>query len=550
MNSIKLIGCISLLFAGVWVKAAGNKEGIDLYQSGMYDVSKMYFLKNLEVVAPEQKMEAYYYLGENYVALGQPDSARIYYEKGIEVQPEYPYNYIGIGKLTLKKDAKKAEDIFEEALKIKGYKKNVRLRLALAQAYFYTGDREKAMEYIQQAKEYDSKSGLPYLLEGDVLAKEGNIGDACAKYDMALYFSPDCIGAYMKLAQLYMATNSSFSMESLNRVKEMAPDFCGTYCLLGELYEMSGAYSDAAKYYAEFIRYGYYDTSHLLRYAGILYFNKQYEEMLPVINSVLKELSDNKVAKRLYAYCLSKLEPDANGINAIRHFIETTPENECIAQDFLCYAEQLVLVERYDDALSYYEKALLKDETKRDLYREMMDISIKMKQPDRAMRYYQKYTEETENSEPGDVLRLGKCFYNVACRDSVTDSRNRELMVADSLFGVVSVEVPQSYVGYFWRARVNSMLDPETEKGLARPYYEKVIEIALEQPERNKKELIESYKYLGYYYYLQADAITAKNNGNPLPAKAEYDTAKSYFSKVIGIDPADEIASQALKQIK
>ena len=166
------------------------------------------------------------------------------------------------------------------------------------------------------------------------------------------------------------------------------------------------------------------------------------------------------------------------------------------------------------------------------------------------MRYYQKYTEETGNSEPGDVLRLGKCFYNVACRDSVTDSRNRELMVADSLFGVVSVEVPQSYVGYFWRARVNSMLDPETEKGLARPYYEKVIEIALEQPERNKKELIESYKYLGYYYYLQADAITAKNNGNPLPAKAEYDTAKSYFSKVIGIDPADEIASQALKQIK
>lgn len=70
------------------------------------------------------------------------------------------------------------------------------------------------------------------------------------------------------------------------------------------------------------------------------------------------------------------------------------------------------------------------------------------------------------------------------------------------------------------------------------------------QPERNKKELIESYKYLGYYYYLQADAVTAKNNGNPLPAKTEYDTAKSYFYKVIGLDPSDEVAKQALEQIK
>ena len=550
MDSIKLIGCIGLLFAGLCGKAADNKEGIELYQSGMYDVSKIYFLKNLETIVPEQKMEAYYYLGENYVMLGQIDSARIYYEKGMEIQPEYPYNRIGIGMLKLKEAEEEAEDIFKEVLKTKGYKKDVRLQVALARAYYYAGNREKTMEYIQQAKEYDAESGLPYLLEGDILTKEGRIGEACAKYDMVLYFSPDCIGAYLKLARLYMTANSSLSKENLNHVKEMAPDFCGTYGMLGELYEMSGDYSNAAKYYGEFIRCGYSDSGHRLRYAGILYFNKQYEEMFPVINSVLKELPDSKVAKRLYAYCLSKLETGTNGIDAIRHFMETTSENECIAQDFLCYAEQLASVERYDDALSYYEKALLKDETKRELYREMMDICIKTRQPDRAIRYYRKYTETTDNCEPGDVLRLGKCFYDVACRDSVAESRNRELMVADSLFHIVSEEVPQSYVGYFWRARTNSMLDPETAKGLARPYYEKVIEIALGQPERNKKELIESYKYLGYYYYLQADAVTAKNNGNPLPAKTEYDTAKSYFYKVIGLDPSDEVAKQALEQIK
>lgn len=116
------------------------------------------------------------------------------------------------------------------------------------------------------------------------------------------------------------------------------------------------------------------------------------------------------MAKRLYAYCLSKLETGTNGIDAIRHFMETTSENECIAQDFLCYAEQLASVERYDDALSYYEKALLKDETKRELYREMMDICIKTRQPDRAIRYYRKYTETTDNCRTRGCVAIGKMF--------------------------------------------------------------------------------------------------------------------------------------------
>ena len=61
-------------------------------------------------------------------------------------------------------------------------------------------------------------------------------------------------------------------------------------------------------------------------------------------------------------------------------------------------------------------------------------------------------------------------------------------------------------MGYFWRARVNAILDPNTELGLAKPYYEKVVEI-LEKTNtaERKKEMIEAYQYLGYYYYLKED---------------------------------------------
>ena len=123
-------------------------------------------------------------------------------------------------------------------------------------------------------------------------------------------------------------------------------------------------------------------------------------------------------------------------------------------------------------------------------------------------------------------------------------------VINTALFKELSFQVPNSYVSYFWRARVNSMLDPETTKGLAKPYYEKVIEIGLVQPERYKRELIESYKYLGYYHYVIADAITTKNNGNPDLAKEEYGEAKSFFSKVLTLDAKDEVALKALESIK
>ena len=45
---------------------------------------------------------------------------------------------------------------------------------------------------------------------------------------------------------------------------------------------------------------------------GILYFDKQYEKMLPVLQSVLREKPEDFVAKRLYAYCLSKRENGKN----------------------------------------------------------------------------------------------------------------------------------------------------------------------------------------------------------------------------------------------
>ena len=101
----------------VSAKAADNRVGIDFYESGMMGSAKIFFLNNLPALTdPSARAEAYYYLGECYLTLGQRDSARFYYDKGVAVQPDYPYNRIGQGGLKLKNDPSGAESLFKEAL--------------------------------------------------------------------------------------------------------------------------------------------------------------------------------------------------------------------------------------------------------------------------------------------------------------------------------------------------------------------------------------------------------------------------------------------------
>jgi len=135
------------------------------------------------------------------------------------------------------------------------------------------------------------------------------------------------------------------------------------------------------------------------------------------------------------------------------------------------------------------------------------------------------------------------CYFAAGAIDSVAialdstkaDERIALYLKADSIFGDFTIRYPDHYLGYFWRARVNAILDPETVSGLAKPHYEKVAEI-LEKTNNaeRKREMIEAYQYLGYYYYLKED----------MP------NSLIYFNKILVVDPNNTVAQEAIKGIE
>lgn len=116
----------------------------------------------------------------------------------------------------------------------------------------------------------------------------------------------------------------------------------------------------------------------------------------------------------------------------------------------------------------------------------------------------------------------------------VRDKIKLDYANADTALTMLIQKVPDLVVAYFWKARVNTNFDPESKLGLAKPFYEQCIERAVNDKEKFKKELIESYQYLGYYYYLQEDNVKSK----------------VYWQEVLNLDPENKQAIDVIKMLK
>ncbi|MBC7775664.1 MAG: caspase family protein [Phycisphaerae bacterium] len=87
---------------------------------------------------------------------------------------------------------------------------------------------------------------------------------------------------------------------------------------------------------------------------------------------------------------------------------------------------------------------------------------------------------------------------------------------AERAFLQVTQLSPQAGVGWLWTAKAASKKDPTPDEisakpelssqyGQARSYYEKYVSIAEDNPEKNKKDLINAYSYLAYCYFVKED---------------------------------------------
>jgi Tfp pilus assembly protein PilF len=94
---------------------------------------------------------------------------------------------------------------------------------------------------------------------------------------------------------------------------------------------------------------------------------------------------------------------------------------------------------------------------------------------------------------------------------------------------------PAMAIGFSWRAKTKANLDPDQTQGLAKPDFEKVVEIGSVNPEKNKNDLYDAYNYMASYFY---------------NVKHDKATTITYYEKMLQLKPDDATVKENLTILK
>ena len=538
----------SLAFSSI---SAQLQTGIHYYLLGDYQRAKGCLVKELTA----NPVEANFYLGEIAFKEGDAQKAKEYYDKGLSADPENIQNQVGLAKLNLKADTKNTETFFK-ALQKKN-KKNIDVPLTIGRAYLDNGMLKQADNMVSDAKKINSKNPDIYILEGDVLLAVDSIkkiGDAAGKFEMSTYFDPNFAFGYVKTAQVYEIINSKLAIDKLKTIIEKQPDYMIAYGLLGKIYVRNGFYPQAIELYTTYLKSGVQNVWDIERYARALYFTEDYAAAEKVVLEGLKTSPKHFVLNRYQMYINAKTKNIDEGLLNAEEFFSLREPSRYIAQDRTMYATLLKDAKRFTAAIAEIDKAMVLEPDNMDLYTEAISIAREKRDFAVAATYLQKQMNKkaaVANSaeyedDIVDVNTLGFNYYNAGTslgrnvplaeefmadkkitdklfavgKNLYADSLTTDLKYftrqyslyylnkADSTFNILIERAPEGYSGYRLKALTQHAINPNTETGLARPYYEKVVEILLERDEQtdaNKRILLEAYIYLGYHHYLNSD---------------------------------------------
>ena len=468
------------------------------------------------------------------------------------------------------KNYDKAIELLNNSLKLK--KKDINSYISLGKIYLAKGNGTDALKNFSSALDMDLKNPEALTLKAKVYILISNNDEGIALLNEALTDDPGYAPAYNELAEVY-ANLKDYTKASENYTKyidasentiEKQKRYASILYVNKEYPKAIGVLEDVVKKESDIsssvriIAYSYLRMEEIEK-------SKSYFEKLFSLPKVEYQITDYEN----YADLLSKTGNDSLAIVYYGKIVELDSTRKDV------YGRMSVLYfknKKWDDVISMLEKkGTLTAQEYFDIGKaymfvgdrsvaevtESLNLSLTLTDDQKwdfvrpALLYYQGDLRDAQ----GDPTKIEAAINKVALTidpsivkeqktkwasvktawlEEVRSKIKLDYAKADTALTMLVQKVPDLAVAYFWRARVNTNFDPESKLGLAKPYYEQFIERASKDSVKFKKELIESYQYLGYYYYLQEDNVKSK----------------SYWQEVLFLDPENKQAIDVIKMLK
>jgi tetratricopeptide (TPR) repeat protein len=506
VKSIKNLFTLAIVLATVTAAGAQNLQaGKRALEMEKFSEAKKIFN---DLLSNENDGDIFYYMGETYFQMEKPDSARIWFEKGITSDPKNAMNYVGLGKIHLNNDKpSEAKASFETAVKLVKEKDPIVLSL-ISEAYISTPHKyaNEAQEYATKAVELKKNKPEPLIALGDVLLQKGKGGDAISNYIDASTIDNSLAKPHVRIGKVnYHARLFKDALAAYEKAIEVDPNYAPAYRELAELYTKYAIYPKAEETYRKHLELSELTIDKEIRLAQIMFLNKKYAEVTDMFNNILKRDSTNVFLYRLNAYTSYEVGKYEQGLKDIEKFLTTVKPEKLISSDYVYYSKLLAKTPGKDSlAMQAMERAIDLDSNEYQLYSDLAAMYTSARRYGDAVRVHERMVSGKSNPTVNDYYYLGRAYFT-----------NKDFQKADSAFARVAEKMPESYSGWLWRARSNYYLDPNNEKALAKPYVEKFVEIAVADTANTKRytsDLITAYEYLGYYYFINKDVVKAEEN--------------------------------------
>lgn len=467
-----------------------------------------------------------YYLGLAYIRTGAPEKALEAFEKGISIRPKEALNYAGKGHvLILQKKYEEGKALLDKAVSM-SRSKNADVLRAVGEAYLadskYLLD---AISVLEKAKSINNSDPEIHILLGDAYLAQNNGGAAATSYERAASVDAKNAKANYKVGLVFLRSrNYEVALEWLNNAISIDPEFAPAYKEVGEQYYSQKKASQAVEAYEKYLSLSENPGDAKYKLAFFYFMAKNFEKANAIFQEVLKNKDASPTALKFYAFSLVEQKQFEEAKKILDQFFEKVQPEAIQATDYVSYAK--VLMEVGQDSLANVSlaRSLELDSTQLDILEMQAKLYMKRKDYKNSAVTLEKLIAQRKSPTSSDLWQLGNAYYF-----------SGQYAEADTAFTKLAEKQPERTFGYLWAARARVQRDTAFTIGSAKPMYEKFIEIALNEPEKNKKDLIEAYDYLGVYF---------------LQIKDDIEQSKAYFEKVLQLDPAHARANEFMRELK
>ena len=421
----------------------------------------------------------------------------------------------------------------------KANKKNADNLVAFGREFMAAKDTANAKTYANYALQASKNKCAPaFILLGDIEAIGDNGGQAAAQYEQAIYVDPKNPDAYYKYANVYRKISPSGSVAKLNELREQRPDVA-VDALTGRIYYMSNEFDKALAAYDKADK-SQMEERDLSDYAMAAFFKAQNQKSLDIAKFGLTKKPRHAAFNRLAFFNSTELKKYDDALMYADRLFNQSDSAKFSYYDYTYYGNALSGANQPDKAIEMYEKALQQEDMdnkakRAGVIKQLSDAYKSKEDYPNAIKHYMEYLDNMEKSTANDLAALAGLHMQ---HGNVLNGADKEeaFKKADKIYAELA-EKFDGAVEYanFMRARVNGQMDPDQSKGLAKPYYEKLVELLGSKTNLDateKARLKESYHYLISYYFIQ---------------KEDKATAKEYAAKMLVIDPENQIAKQVME---